>query len=446
MLPIIGRKVLLVEPAFPIPPKSKNHKNFLPVGLLKIGAWLNNTGHEVKLVRGLPSDPVNDMILTGWQPDEVWVTSLFTYWSPYVREAVSQYRARFPAAYVIVGGIYASLMPEQCQAYTECDEVRVGVQLEAERCFPDYSLLAPFSGANLDYQIVHASRGCFRHCAFCGTWKVEPKFGHVNSLIPELSPPGTEIVYKKLVFYDNNLLSIPSIESLLGELATLRREKKIIWCESQSGFDGRLLLKKRQLAPLIKAAGFRNVRVAWDWGMQEADMIEEELQLLKTVGYNHKDLYVFMLYNWNIPFEEMEQKRIQCWKWQVQIADCRFRPLDRTYDHYNPRVSQTADEYYVHADGNWTDAKVKQFRQNVRRQNIAVRQGYKFYSRYLETHKIVKHGEVKNSTVDPWYPSRPHPPTSLLWGGIPETSSSDPHVRAQAHKEKLRHKPSDAGR
>ena len=29
-------KILLVEPAFPIPPKSKNHKDFLPIGLLKL--------------------------------------------------------------------------------------------------------------------------------------------------------------------------------------------------------------------------------------------------------------------------------------------------------------------------------------------------------------------------------------------------------------------------
>lgn len=387
MLPITGRRVLLVEPAFPIPSKSKNHKNFLPVGLLKIGAWLNSNNHDVKLVRGLPSDPVNENILAGWQPDEVWVTSLFTYWSSYVREAVSLYRARFPGARMIVGGIYASLMPDQCKEYTGCDEVRPGVRLEAEQCFPDYSLLAPFNGGNLDYQIVHASRGCFRHCAFCGTWRVEPKPEHVTSLLPKLSPDGTEIAYKKLVFYDNNLLAIPNIGLLLDELATLKSQRKIVWCESQSGFDGRLLLKKPQLAPLIKAAGFRNVRVAWDWGMQDAAMISRELQLLQKAGYNHKDLYVFMLYNWDIPFEEMEKKRIQCWQWRVQIADCRYRPLNQTFDNYNPRTVQTVKDYYIHESGGWTDAKVKQFRRNVRRQNIAVRQGQTKYSHTLERAK-----------------------------------------------------------
>jgi len=428
---MIGRKVLLVEPAFPIPSKSKNHKDFLPVGLLKIGAWLTNTHHDVRLARGLPEDPANHKVLTGWQPDEVWVTSLFTYWSSYVREAVSLYRERFPAARIIVGGIYASLMPEQCKEYTGCDEVRIGVLPEAERFFPDYSLLAPFNGESLDYQIVHASRGCLRHCSFCGTWRVEPEFEHVESLLPRLAPPNGEIDYKKLVFYDNNLLAIPNIASLLDELAVLRNQKKITWCESQSGFDGRLLIKKPELAARIRAAGFRNVRVAWDWGIEDARTIEQELRLLESAGYNHKDLYVFMLYNWDINFEEMERKRIQCWQWRVQIADCRFRPLTQTFDHYNPRVSQTADEYYVHAEAKWTDAKIKQFRQNVRRQNIAVRQGYEFYSKYLETHKSAKRGEVDDSIVNPWYPGQPHPPMSLLWRSVPEVTSLQPYTKAR---------------
>ena len=37
------KSVLLVEPNFPIPAKSRNHKNFLPIGLLKIAARLGQT-------------------------------------------------------------------------------------------------------------------------------------------------------------------------------------------------------------------------------------------------------------------------------------------------------------------------------------------------------------------------------------------------------------------
>ena len=41
------KKVLLVEPNFPIPAKSRNHSNFLPIGLLKIASYLRSKSIEV---------------------------------------------------------------------------------------------------------------------------------------------------------------------------------------------------------------------------------------------------------------------------------------------------------------------------------------------------------------------------------------------------------------
>ncbi|MBQ7928615.1 MAG: Fe-S oxidoreductase, partial [Methanobrevibacter sp.] len=45
------KSVLLVEPNFPIPAKSRNHKNFLPIGLLKIAAYLRTKDIDVRLIR-----------------------------------------------------------------------------------------------------------------------------------------------------------------------------------------------------------------------------------------------------------------------------------------------------------------------------------------------------------------------------------------------------------
>ena len=44
-------RVLLIDPAFPIANKSRNHKDLLPVGLLKISSYLKSEGIETKLVR-----------------------------------------------------------------------------------------------------------------------------------------------------------------------------------------------------------------------------------------------------------------------------------------------------------------------------------------------------------------------------------------------------------
>jgi hypothetical protein len=374
------KRFLLVEPNFPIPAKSKNHKDFLPIGLLKIARYLQDQGHEVRLVRGLQEEP-------GILPDEVWVTSLFTYWARYVREAVQYYREIFPNATVKVGGVYASLRPPQeVKEYTNCDEVHQGVlpevEMHASTHFPAYDLIQGANPHPVDYQILHASRGCPRKCPFCGTWRIEPAFEPKRSI-------RDEIQRSKIIFYDNNFLMNPYIEDILEELIELRTDGEIAWVESQSGLDGRVLLEKPHLARMLKEAGFRYPRIAWDWGYDRKDSIKKQIDLLVEAGYRSRDVFVFMLYNYEIPYEDLERKRVKCWEWRVQIADCRYRPLDQLHDSYNSyKRSQDSTAYYIHPE--WTDELVRQFRRNVRRQNICVRYRFRFYSRSLEKKRVAK--------------------------------------------------------
>jgi len=408
--------ILLVEPNFPIPAKSKNHKNFLPIGLLKIASYLKNKEIEVKLIRGTPKNSQELSEISNFSPNEIWITSLFTYWAKYVKDAVKYYKSIFPQSKIIVGGIYASLFSKkQVKQYTGCDEVYQGIIPEAEKYFPAYDLLKNANPHPIDYQILHSSRGCKRHCNFCGTWKIEPKF------IPKRSIKN-EVRYDKLIFYDNNLFMNPKIEEILQELIDLKKEGKIKWCESQSGFDGRILLDKPHLAKKIKKAGFRYPRIAWDGRYKEYINIAKQVNILKEAGYPSKEINIFMLYNWDIPFEEMEMKRIKCWEWGIQIADCRYRPLNQLFDNYNSRKTvQTDKDYYIHRETGWTDILVKQFRKNVRRQNICVRHGFPFYSKDFEQKRTKKEimrniknidtrknkiDFLKNNNIPYWFPEK----------------------------------------
>ncbi|TET21464.1 MAG: Fe-S oxidoreductase [Candidatus Stahlbacteria bacterium] len=385
---MMKKRILLVEPDFPIPAKSKNHKNFLPIGLLKIASYLRDNRIQVQLVRGVPKDLQKASEIREFKPKEIWVTSLFTYWASFVKESVHYYKKMFPRAKIVVGGIYASLFSrDEVKEYTGCNEVHQGIIPGAEKYPPAYDLLENANPHPIDYQIIHASRGCERHCTFCGTWKIEPEF------IPKESIKD-EIHLVKLVFYDNNFLMNPYIENILGELMDLKQKKEILWCESQSGFDGRILLENPHLATMLKKAGFRYPRIAWDGRYDEHPQIKSQLDALREAGYRSKDIYVFMLYNWHAPFEEMEKKRLKCWDWKVQIADCRFRPLSQLYDNYNPRAKegQPSSDYYIHEG--WTDAFVRQFRRNVREQNICVRQELDFYSSSCE-HKKLDRGSAR---------------------------------------------------
>lgn len=345
--------ILLVEPEFPLPDKSKNHSHFLPIGLLKIGSWHKQNGDRVKLVRGLKH--------TRMRPDRIFVTSLFTYWSNQVHAAARYYHELYPKARVEIGGIYASLMPNHCHKMLPFSVVRPGLYQNgiAENVQVDFSLLQE----NLDYQIIHTTRGCTRHCAFCGTWRIEPKFTFKKSIIGEIKKP-------KIVFYDNNFLANPHVDNILQELIEYRLPQgKRLTCESQSGFDLSLLTSER--AQLLKKARFENPRIAWDGHYKEWPRVREAVDKLKEVGYGRKDIFVFMIFNHDLSYDEMKEKLEACRRWKVRVIDCRYRPLDQTYDYYVPGPKpQTAADYYIHPK--WTDSQVRRFRQAVRHQNIAV--------------------------------------------------------------------------
>lgn len=356
------KKVLLVEPDFPLRSKSRNHHRPLPIGLLKLASYHRQQGDAVSLLRGC--QPIN-----GDSPDVVLITSLFTYWSECVWETVRHYKRVAPTAKVVVGGIYASLMPEHC-AQSGCDQVFVGLHQEAECCPPAYDLV----GSN--FQIVHASRGCPRQCSFCAAWRIEPQFTYKRSI-------SQEIHKNRVLFYDNNLLANPFIKDILRELGTLKINGRKVVCETQCGIDGRMLTDETAL--LLRKAHFSYPRIAWDHGYGEDREILDQIDILRRVGYGTRDIYVFMLYNHALEYEELERKRLKCREWGVQIADCRFRPLDQTFDNYDPhawRKGQTGEDYYIHP--NWTDVQIRAFRKSVREQNIVVRHGFSEYSRAKE--------------------------------------------------------------
>ncbi len=346
-------RILLAEPEFPLAIKSKNHSHFLPIGLLKIGTYHKERGDEVQLVRGLRH--------SDFLPERVLITSLFTYWSKQVHDAARFYHEAYPNAQIEVGGIYASLMPEDCKRRSPFAKIYRGLYRRgiAEMVLPDYSLLPE----ELDYQIVHTSRGCTRKCAFCGTWKIEPEFTCVDSVVPLIQK-------RKLVFYDNNLLANPHIDKILRELIAYRTSSgHALRCESQSGFDLRLLTDDR--AQLLKQAHFVNPRVAWDGSYETWPHVRTAIEMLERAGYERKEIYVFMIYNHVLSFCEMRRKLDACRRWRVRVIDCRYRPLDYTEDNYVPGPKrQGPTEYYIHKG--WTDAQVRGFRRAVRRQNIAI--------------------------------------------------------------------------
>lgn len=382
--------VLLVEPNFPYPNKSKNrankiHRNFVPIGLLKLGAYYKSKGYKVRLVRGNKSKKE----LSYYKPNIVLITSLFTYWSKYLWDSVEHYRKLFPHSKIIIGGIYVTLLHNspgfKRLASIYKTRYHVGLHKNAEKFLPDYSLLE----GSVDYHVMHAMRGCIRKCKFCGVWRLEPKLIYKT---PEIVSEGIiKIGKNKVIFYDNNFLANPHIENILKKLSDLRVNGRPVIFESQSGFDGRLLENFPNLAYLIRQARFRNIRIAWDNNLDDAASIKKQLNLLISAGYPTKEISVFILYNFDTPYRDILKKIQHCGKWGVQITDCRYRPLDSTSDNYIPGILKTrerASEYYIHTRAGWTDPKIRNVRRIVRQTNIGIRYGSKYDSKMEKWSRI----------------------------------------------------------
>jgi hypothetical protein len=242
-----------------------------------------------------------------------------------------------------------------------CDDVQIGLYQNgiAETYSPAYDMV------NVDYQIIHASRGCFRRCNFCGTWKIEPDVSYKKSIKDEIKK-------RKLVFYDNNLIANPNIKDILSEIAEYKfPDNSRVSCESQSGLDGRILIKHPEIATFFKKARFQHPRIAWDGSYKLWPKIKDQIQILKDAGYPSEDIFIFMLFNHDLSYEEMRLKLDACRRWRVRVIDCRFRPLDSVTDGYNTRAKEQPEgEYYIHKG--WSDRQVRAFRRAVRRQNIAI--------------------------------------------------------------------------
>jgi len=126
--------------------------------LLRIGSALQFTGNRVEWV---VSPAMPERIEA---PGEIYITSMFTYDYQLVWDAVRIYRAAYPGAKIIVGGIYATIMPEHAKQ-SGADEVLAGQHPLGAEYPPDPSIL-PYPQ---DFGYLFTSYGCDMACTYCAT-------------------------------------------------------------------------------------------------------------------------------------------------------------------------------------------------------------------------------------------------------------------------------------
>lgn len=287
-------EVLLVEPDY--------YTRFPPIGLLKIAAYHRLRGDNVRLVRGKKELEIS--------PDRIYVTSLFTYaWQP-VHDAVKHYKSLYPDAELLLGGIYASLMPKHAML-SGADRIYEGLFNEAEDVIPAYDLVPDWNGS-----ILFSSRGCLRNCGFCAVPRLESKPKGLKYSIKDL-------IYKthnRVIFWDNNILANDNWRAVFDEIIKLKLK-----VDFNQGLDARFI--SEESAERLSQMKLDFVRLAYDTSAVWP-FVKKSINLLSAHGIRKKKIVVYALFNFEDDAEDFFNRVKNILNWGTACYPMRFEPLN----------------------------------------------------------------------------------------------------------------------
>jgi hypothetical protein len=197
-------------------------------------------------------------------------------------------------------------------------------------------------------QWIRISEGCPNKCPFCRESYENPE----NKLLPI-----PEIIRNEVKIMDMNLLCKSEALGILQDLGQRKVNGKVVYYELLCGLDYRFLTL--ELAKALKAARFKNLRLAWDFSITLQKTIKASIQLLLDAEYKPKDITIFMICNWRTPYAHNLVKLDLCKVWNVKAADCYFD------NQLSPNIKP------IH----WTAEQIKDFRHKVRKHNQIVNFG-----------------------------------------------------------------------
>jgi radical SAM superfamily enzyme YgiQ (UPF0313 family) len=255
-------------------------------------------------------------------PQAVLVTSSMTYWYGGVIETVALIRSVFPATPIILGGIYATLMPDHAQK-TICPDYLItgpgegailnllgNLTNQAPIRMPDLNDLdgLPLPAFDLypvlDYICLLTSRGCPFSCPYCASKILQPAFRQrsAEGVADEITYWHQTTGILDFAFYDDALMI--GFENHLGPvLETFLRQGQKLRFHTPNALHVREIYPER--AKLLYRAGFKTLRLGLettDWNRQKywgGKMDQEDFQRavtsLRKAGFEKDQIEAYLL-------------------------------------------------------------------------------------------------------------------------------------------------------
>lgn len=296
------KNILLVEPDY--------ETKFKNLGLMRISSMLKDKGYTVTYARGIKKINV--------QPEEIWITSLFTYQYKEVLRTIRYYKQECPDAEIKLGGILASTRPDLFK--DEQITVHIGLLPEAENYAPDYSLFP-----DIDYSISFISRGCPNKCSFCCVPTIEGAVYHRNNWVQDIN-----LAFKRIIFMDNNWLAVDN-DTWLADVEQLFKLKKqgINEIDFNQSLDCRLFTEEK--AQAMRGLPIRPFRFSFDH-MGQDGKCQNAIKLAKK--YKFTEVRVDVLYNWMDTPEDFYYRVKEIIKCGASAIPMKYGPLDRVDRDY----------------------------------------------------------------------------------------------------------------
>ena len=214
-------------------------------------------------------------------PDAILVTSIMTYWYPGVQRCVEILRKVYPDTPLIMGGIYATLIPEHAKNVIKPDYLISGpgeekvlhllsdifnLNLENYQ-FPKDLDAYPYPAFDLyeqlEYLIIMTARGCPFDCSFCAQRKIAMTFTQRSpvNVVEEIVQQYSKYKLYDFAFYDDALF-INRDKHIKPILEALIRKKIPVRLHSPNGLFVRYIDK--DLAELMYKSNFKTIRISFE--------------------------------------------------------------------------------------------------------------------------------------------------------------------------------------
>lgn len=264
-------------------------------------------------------------------PDAVLLTSHMTYWYPGLVEIVRIVRKVFGNAIpIVLGGIYASLIPEHARKILDIDLILTG-QVSRQRLInefakknipinyekfqeefinPYFELLEP-----LDNVILELSKGCSSHCTYCASHILSGRY-HLNNY--EHIFEQIQHYYSKSIvdyaFYDDALL-LNKKNGIIPLLTKIIKNKYFLRFHTPNGMHINYI--DQTLAQLMWENHFKNLRFGLETVSEklqleygkfiEMKMLKEKILILRKAGFKQNEIGFYVLTG--LPGQDSEEVR-----------------------------------------------------------------------------------------------------------------------------------------